>query len=191
MEPILVLASNSPRRKEIMEMLPWDFIVEAVETDESMDETLNIEHNLKTLAYRKALPIALKYPDAVVIGGDTVVLADGDILGKPKDEEDAKEMLRLISHHPHDVYTGVCILCRNRSIDIRFIEKTAVHMSPMDEDEIESYVKSGEPFGKAGSYAIQGKGGVHVKKIDGDYYNVVGLPLNHLYKELKTIMDRA
>lgn len=188
MNPKLVLASNSPRRKEIMEMLPWGFIVDAVETDEKMDDLLSVEENLEALAYQKALPIAEKYPDAIVIGGDTIVLADGKILGKPKDEEDAKAMLELISTHVHYVYTGVCILCKERDIDIRFIEKTAVYMTPMNEDEIADYVASGEPFGKAGSYAIQGKGGVHVAKIDGDFYNVVGLPLNHLYKELKAII---
>lgn len=189
MQRRLILASNSPRRKEIMEMLPWDFEVEAMETDETMDADLSLEENLKHLAYQKAIAISKKYPDAIVVGGDTVVSVENKILGKPKDAEDAKEMLRLISRHPHYVYTGVCILCKAKETDIRFIGKTAVYMSKMSEDEIEQYVASGEPFGKAGSYAIQGKGGVHVERMDGDYYNVVGLPLNHLYKELKKVMD--
>lgn len=188
MQPKLILASNSPRRKEIMEMLPWDFVVEAMETDEKIDENETVEENLKNIAYQKAVGISQKYPEAIIVGGDTVVLAQGEILGKPENEEDAKNMLRSISSHTHHVYTGVCILCKDRGIDIRFIGKTTVYMTPMDESEIEEYVASGEPFGKAGSYAIQGKGGVHVKRIEGDYYNVVGLPLNQLYRELKNIM---
>lgn len=188
MQPKLILASNSPRRKEIMEMLPWDFFVEAMETDEKIDENESVEENLKNIAYQKAVCISRKYPEAIVVGGDTIVLVQGEILGKPKNEEDAKNMLRSISTRTHYVYTGVCILCKDRDIDIRFIGKTTVYMTPMSEKEIEEYVASGEPFGKAGSYAIQGKGGVHVEKIEGDYYNVVGLPLNRLYQELKMIM---
>ncbi len=189
MQPNIILASNSPRRKEIMEMLPWDFFVEVEEVDETMDSSLSLDENLMMLAYIKAEQIADRYPDKIVIGGDTIVHVDGQVLGKPTDEEDAANMLKLISSHLHVVCTGVCILCRENNIDIRFVEKTDVTMTPMSEAEIARYIRDGEPFGKAGSYAIQGKGGVYVEKIDGCYYNVVGLPLNRLYKELKKIIE--
>ena len=184
----IYLASKSPRRSEIMEMLPWEYQVEAIDTDETMDQSKSLVENLHILAYTKALPIAEKYPDSVVIGADTIVSVKDEVLGKPKDIEDAKRMLRLISSNVHSVYTGVSIVCLSRGIDIRFAEKTEVYMTPMGEDEIEYYIKEGEPFGKAGAYAIQGKGGVYVERINGDFYNVMGLPLNRLYKELKQII---
>ena len=189
MEPKIVLASNSPRRREIMEMLPWDFFVEVEEVDETMDESLSLEENLLYLAYKKAERVADRYRDKFVVGGDTIVLVEGKVLGKPRDAEDAKAMLRLISSHTHSVWTGVCVLSGARNLDIRFVEKTDVMMTPMSEREIERYVRDGEPFGKAGSYAIQGKGGVYVEKIDGCYYNVVGLPLNRLYRELRAVIE--
>lgn len=183
----IILASKSPRRREIMEMLPWDFEIDAVDTDETMDPSKSLEENLHSLSYNKALPIAKKFPDSLVIGSDTIVYAAGEILGKPQDAEDARRMLRLISSHPHYVYTGVCLLNLAKKIDIRFTECTEVAMTPMTDAEIEYYIKEGEPFGKAGAYAIQGKGGVYVEKINGDFYNVMGLPLNRLYKELKKL----
>lgn len=185
----IILASNSPRRKEIMEMLPWSFSVDAVETDETMDKNIPLEENLKNLAYQKAEKISDKYPDKIVIGADTIVFAGGKILGKPTDEKDAREMLRLISSEEHYVYTGVCILKKDSSVDIRFVEKTAITMTKMSESDIDEYISYGEYIGKAGSYAIQGKGGIYVEKIDGDFYNVVGLPLNRLYRNLKEIVD--
>ncbi len=184
----IILASKSPRRQELMEMLPWAFEIEALDVDEQMDENRSVDENLMVLAHRKAIEIAHKYPDAIVIGGDTIVLADGRILGKPENLDDAKAMLRTISKEPHHVYTGICILCENRKLDIRFVEKTEVVMTPLTEQEIESYIADGEPFGKAGAYAIQGAGGVFVEKINGDFFNVVGLPVNRLYRELKKIL---
>ena len=183
----IVLASKSPRRKEIMEMLPWAFEIDAVDTDEHMNGNQSLEENLHQLAYNKAKPIAEKYPEALVIGSDTIVYADDEILGKPKDAADAKRMLKIISTHAHYVYTGVCILNLEENICVQFSECTKVHMTPMNDAEIDYYVEEGEPFGKAGAYAIQGKGGVYVEKIEGDFYNVMGLPLNRLYKELRKL----
>lgn len=184
----IYLASKSPRREEIMSMLPWDFEIQALDTKEEMDPDKTIEENLHILAYQKALPIAELHPESLVIGADTIVAVKGEILGKPKDEEDARRMLRLISRNRHSVYTGVCILSKDGKVDVRFSERTDVLMSPMSEDEISHYISLGEPFGKAGAYAIQGKGGVYVERIEGDFYNVMGLPLNRLYKELKLII---
>lgn len=184
----IVLASKSPRRKEIMEMLPWNFEIDAIDTKESMDDAKSLIENLHMLAYNKAKPVADKHPDSIVIGSDTIVYANNEILGKPKDKADAKRMLKLISTNAHYVYTGVCILNIEENIDIRFSECTEVYMTPMTDEEIDYYIEEGEPFGKAGAYAIQGKGGVYVEKIIGDFYNVMGLPLNRIYKELKKLM---
>lgn len=186
----LILASKSPRRSEIMEMLPWEFTVDAADIEEQMDASCTLEDNLRELTYQKALPIAERYPDHIVVGADTIVLAEDEILGKPKDEADARRMLHLISHKPHEAYTGVCLLCLETGERIHFCECTRVVMTPMSEAEIDRYIAGGEPFGKAGAYAIQGTGGVFVERIEGDFYNVMGLPLNRLYQELKKWNDR-
>lgn len=182
----IILASKSPRRKELMALTPWDFIIDAADVDETMDENSDIEENLKELACRKAEPIAEKYPHDIVIGSDTIVYIDGQILGKPADEADAKRLLRLLSGRSHSVYTGVCIMDGNGR-RIKFCEKTSVVFKELTEEEIDWYVSSGEPMGKAGAYGIQGHAGLFVESIVGDYYNVVGLPLNRVYEELSRI----
>lgn len=189
MENKLILASTSPRRKEIMDMLYWDYVIETAEVEEIFDNDLSIEENLKNLAYKKAFPIAEKHRDSIVIGADTVVVAGDEVLGKPKDDEDAKRMLALLSSAPHFVYTGVCVLNLEKGIDTRFVEKTTIIMEKMSKEEIDWYVSTNECGGKAGAYAIQGKGGIFIKEIQGDYYNVVGLPINRLYNVLKDMID--
>lgn len=183
----IVLASKSPRRKEIMELTPWEFEVDAVDIDETMDKNLGLVENLMNLAQKKAQPIANKYPDSIVIGSDTIVCVDDEILGKPKDESEARSMLQMLSGREHSVFTGVSIQIINRDVKITLCEETKVYFKNLTESEISWYIKSGEPFGKAGSYGIQGKAGLFVEKIDGDYYNVVGLPLNKLYEELNKL----
>ena len=125
--------------------------------------------------------------DAWILGADTVVVYDQKILGKPKDAEDAKRMLCMLQDKKHQVYTGVCIWKKeNGTEDVRcFFEKTDVVFYPMTEEEIDQYVATGEPMDKAGSYGIQGVGGLYVREIHGDYNNVVGLPIARLYHELK------
>ena len=128
--------------------------------------------------------------DILVIGADTVVAYGGQILGKPADEADAKRMLSMLSGNVHSVYTGVTFVIigkDGRTGESSFVEKTDVHMFAMSEQEIDRYIASGEPMDKAGSYAIQGKCGIYIEKIDGDYYNVVGLPIARMYQSLKDI----
>ena len=186
----IILASKSPRRKEIMDMLMWDYSVVTKDTDESMDEQLSLDENLKNLAYKKAFSVAKEHKTSIVIGADTIVYAEGKILGKPHDEEDARKMLKIISSAPHYVCTGVCILNLDRGIDIRFVEKTSIVMSKMTSEEIDWYINTNEWEGKAGAYAIQGKGGIFIKEVCGDFYNVVGLPVNRVYRELKTVLSK-
>lgn len=128
--------------------------------------------------------------DILVIGADTVVAYDGKILGKPKDEEDAKRMLSMLAGNTHSVFTGVTLVLidkSGRAGELVFFEKTDVTMHPMTETEIERYVASGEPLDKAGAYGIQGKCAIYIEKIHGDYNNVVGLPITRIYQELKKI----
>lgn len=180
----IILASKSPRRKELMALTPWEFIVDALDVDETMDESLDLEENLKELAFKKAEPIAAKYPQNIVIGSDTIVYIDGQILGKPIDTEDAKRLLRLLSGKEHSVCTGVCIIDGNTGKTVKFCESTKVVFKELTEDEINWYAQTGEPMGKAGGYGIQGQGGLFVEGISGDYYNVVGLPINRVYEVL-------
>ena len=128
--------------------------------------------------------------DILVIGADTVVAYEGNILGKPKDEEDAKHMLSMLSGNTHSVFTGVTLVLMDktgRAGELVFFEKTDVTMHTMTESEIERYIATGEPMDKAGAYGIQGKCAIYIEKIDGDYNNVVGLPISRLYQELKKI----
>ena len=180
----IILASQSPRRKDIMAMTPWEFEVEASDVDETMDENLDLETNLKLLSEKKADPIAEKYPNNVVIGSDTIVYAENRVLGKPKDDEEAAEMLRLFSGKSHYVYTGVCILHKASNKKVAFCERTKVTFKTLTEDEIAWYISTKEHVGKAGAYAVQGPAGMLITGIEGDYFNVVGLPLNRVYEEL-------
>ena len=128
--------------------------------------------------------------EILVIGADTVVAYDGQILGKPKDEEDAGRMLSLLSGNTHSVYTGITLVFidkSGRTGEYCFFEKTDVTMYPMDEDEINRYIATGEPMDKAGSYGIQGRCAIYIKQIEGDYNNVVGLPVARLYQELRRV----
>lgn len=147
---------------------------------------------VEELAYQKAMDVAeqvLKNCDeeCLVIGADTIVTIDGKIMGKPKDAADAEEMLQILQGKVHQVFTGVTFVIGNKDKKkhIAFHEKTDVYFYPMSEEEVKGYVASGEPFGKAGSYGIQGKSAVYIEKINGDYNNVVGLPLAKVYQEAK------
>ena len=169
---VLILASNSPRRKELLSMLGYEFVVRPSNCDENTDITE--PHVLvKELAKRKAKAVSFNDTDTV-IGSDTVVAIGGKILGKPKDKNDAINMLRLLSGKTHTVYTGVCILQKNCEISETI--SCDVTFKTMTEKEIIDYVDSLEPMDKAGSYAIQGKGSAFVEKINGDYFAVVGFP---------------
>lgn len=183
----LILASGSPRRKQLLEMTGHLGRIMVSDADESIEET-RPEKMVEELSKRKALDVAEKVTDGIVLGADTVVATDGSILGKPADEEDAKRMLRMLSGRTHQVYTGVTLAeVKDGAVQWAdtFFEKTDVAVLPMSEEEIEEYVKTGEPLDKAGSYGIQGFFAKYIRKIDGDYFNVVGLPLAAVYEHLR------
>ena len=183
----IILASASPRRRELLAQMGMEFEVCPSQGEEKITEVLP-ERAVMELAQQKAAEIAVKTEgDAWILGADTVVVYDQKILGKPKDAEDAKRMLCMLQDKKHQVYTGVCIWKKeNGTEDVRcFFEKTDVVFYPMTEEEIDQYVATGEPMDKAGSYGIQGRCAIYIKEIKGDYNNVVGLPIARLYQEIK------
>lgn len=179
----LVLASSSPRRRELLSNLRLTFQISSSEVDESFDPKLSPPEVVMELAKRKAQAVFQKFPSAFVIGADTIVVADGRILGKPKSNAEAVSMLTKLSGRQHDVYTGVSIFAPN--VSICFYEKTEVLFWELSDEEINWYVQSGEPLDKAGAYGIQELGSLLVKKINGDYFTVVGLPVARTVRELK------
>lgn len=183
----IILASASPRRKDLLEQVGARFEIMPGEGDEVITKTLPDEA-VEELSRQKAEEIARRVSEpAIIIGADTVVAIDGKILGKPKDEEDAASILSSLQGRTHQVYTGVTIIMKDGKKEkyVTFSEATAVTMYPMSDMEIRNYIKTGEPMDKAGAYGIQGKSAIFVKGIQGDYNNVVGLPIARLYQELK------
>jgi septum formation protein len=179
----LILASSSPRRKELLENLHLTFEISSSNVDESFSPDLTPEEAVKELASRKASFVAEKEPKAFVIGSDTVVVHEGDILGKPSDREEALFMLKKLSGKTHSVFTGVSIISPER--EIQFYEKTDVVFWELSQEEMDAYISSGEPFDKAGGYGIQGFGSFLVREIKGDYFSVVGLPISRTVRELR------
>ncbi len=180
----LILASASPRRKELLAKtgLPFDII--PAKGEEKITKQIPAEVVME-LSFQKAKEVAdQQTEDCIVIGSDTIVAKGNTIMGKPKDEADARRMLESISDDCHQVYTGVTILCTGKE-PITFAEKTDVYLYPISDADITAYINSGDPMDKAGAYGIQGDFAVHVKGIAGDYYNVVGLPIGRVYQELK------
>ncbi|MGN1405524.1 MAG: Maf family protein [Erysipelotrichaceae bacterium] len=180
----LILASKSPRRRELMDLLKIPYEVIVSEADEVIDKNNDLRKEIEHLAYKKAETVFMNNRDAVVIGADTIVVINNEVLGKPMDEEDARRMLRMLSNNVHEVITGVCILSEGK-ID-NFSCVTKVYFNEMSEEEIDEYVSSSEPKDKAGSYAIQGLGAKYIRGIEGDYYTVMGLPISEVYKRLKS-----
>lgn len=183
MEHHLILASGSPRRKELLEKVSIPFTVVVSDVEEKVDPALSPSDIVMSLAEQKAAAVAERFRDSVVLGSDTVVVYGGEILGKPANEEDAKTTLGKLSGKTHQVLTGVAILHQEKKIV--FYEQTDVTFWPLTDEDIEEYVLSGEPMDKAGSYGIQGLGSLFVKEIRGDYFSVVGLPLSRTARELK------
>jgi len=180
-----ILASNSPRRKQLMEMLGIDFEVLISSVEETIDPELSEEDLVMDLAFQKAVDIFRTHKDDIVLGFDTMVYIGEEALGKPKNADDAKRMLRILSGEKHVVVTGCAIL--TKKISKSFYEAAEVTFYPMTESEIEEYVASKEPFDKAGAYAVQGLGSKFVKSIHGDFYTVMGLPVSRLYHELRNL----
>ena len=178
----IILASASPRRKELMELAGYDFEVICADIVEVVPEEAMPQEVVMSLALQKAQAVAAEHKEAVVIGSDTVVALDGKILGKPHSEQEACEMLRSLSGRTHKVFTGVAIVCGGKVKN--FFDETDVEFYSLGDDEIKKYVATGEPTDKAGAYGIQGKGSVLAKRINGDFFSVMGLPSAKLYREM-------
>ena len=177
----LVLASKSPRRSEILKNAGFDFVIRTADADETIPEGTNPEDAVVFLAARKAMAVE-RNEDEVVLGADTIVVLDDEILGKPKDRGDAFNMLRSLSGRVHSVFTGVCAISDKGSIT--FAEETKVEFYPLSDEEINDYINTSEPYDKAGAYGIQGIASKFIKGINGDYFNVVGLPISSVYEKI-------
>lgn len=179
----IILASKSPRRKQIMDELyiPYEIIVADIE--EKINLNNDLKEEIEKLSFLKALKVFDDNRDAVVIGADTIVVVNNKVLGKPKDALDAKNMLKMLQNSKHYVITAVTILSSEKSETFSNISE--VFFNEMSDKEIEDYIKTNEPMDKAGSYAIQGIGSKFINKINGDYYAIMGLPISEVYKRLK------
>ena len=173
----LILASGSPRRRELLDLMGLTYTVETPDVDESFSGRPS--ETVMEISRRKAAAVAARHSDSIIIAADTLVFADG-ALGKPHTPERAKEMLRSLAGNWHHVYTGITVINTSSGRVLRNVDKTRVHLVPMTEQEIDAYVATGEPLDKAGAYGIQGMGGMFVDRIDGSYSNVVGLPMSML-----------
>lgn len=184
----IILASTSPRRRELIALLNRPFEVVPSHADEDTPEDYTPEQIVEELALRKAKAVYDSYESsmegAIVVGSDTIVVIDGMVLGKPKDEEDAYRMLGMLQDRKHEVYSGVACISGDTGQIIVNHRKTTVKMKAQSHEEILAYIRTKEPFGKAGSYAIQGIGSVLIDSIEGCYFNVVGLPLSLLSEQL-------
>ena len=183
--PRIILASKSPRRKELLELLKLPFEIIVSDIDETIDYTNDLVKEIEKLSFRKADAVYQSNRDALIIGSDTIVKIDNKALGKPSSIEEAKEMLRELSDRTHEVVTGVTIINEGKAETFSSVSKVSFY--PLTEKEIEDYVMSNEPMDKAGSYAIQGIFGKYIDHYDGDYDNVVGLPYNKLKETLNEL----
>lgn len=181
----LILASASPRRKELLALFGIPFVIRAADIDETMNPAAPARQEVARVSRLKAQAIS-RGQDDVVIAADTIVVCDGNIMGKPHSSQQAVEMLTRLSGRDHQVMTGCTVLRGDRCET--FTEVTDLHFRELSQKEIQAYVQSGEPMDKAGAYAIQGGAAVFCEGLKGDYYNVVGLPLCRLYKTLQMLV---
>ena len=179
----IILASGSPRRKELLKLIAEDFKVIPADVEEKADLSLPMGKMAEALAKLKADAVFCEHRDTLVIGSDTIVFLDGTPLGKPKDEEEAFRTLKKLQGRSHVVATGAAIV--KEGYTDTFSTLTKVTFFPMTDEEIKAYIKTGEPMDKAGSYGINGHGALFIEKIDGDFYSVVGLPVSELKKHLE------
>lgn len=186
-EKKIILASGSPSRKMLLEKAGVDFEVLVSGVDEDTPESYTPAQTVECLAQRKGEAVFALRPDAIVISADSVIVIDGDILGKPKDDDDAKKTLRRLSGRKHHVYTGVCIMVGDKQ-EV-FHNATELQFYPLTDEEINEYVATGESRGRAGSYGIEGLGVTLVQSIVGDYSNIVGLPVAETLRRLRTMLQ--
>ena len=186
--PKLILASASPRREQLLKQIGLDFEVMPSNFDESRVCTSNPTESAQQAAIEKAKAVAKKLSEGIVIGADTIVVYAGEVMGKPKDQSDAVRMLKQLSGKKHEVITGVALVNARDNREYVWSEATLVWFKKLSDMEIKKYVESGQPMDKAGAYGIQGRAAAFVEKIDGCYFNVVGLPLASLVAKLKRFM---
>ena len=177
----LILASQSPRRRELLGLFRRPFVIRVADIDETMDDTLPPFDEVARVSRAKAQAIP-REEDDIVVAADTIVVCAGRTLGKPRSEEEAAEMLRLLSGRDHQVMTGMTVLRGEKAVSCT--EVTDIHFRELSDKEIESYIATGEPMDKAGSYGIQGGAALFAQRMVGDYYNVMGLPVCRLYEIL-------
>ena len=179
---MIILASKSPRRKQLLSMMGLEFTVQTADIDETMDPSQTPAHEVAAVSARKAEKIAAQHPQDVIVSADTIVVIDGKILGKPKDEQDAARMLRLLSGRTNTVYTGLTVHANGKANTQ--VVSTGVTFRDLSNAEIAAYIETKEPMDKAGAYGIQGGAALFCEKLEGDYYNVMGLPVCRLYETL-------
>ena len=184
----LILASASPRRKELLGLFGIPFTIRVADIDETMDENKSPFDEVGRVSRAKALAVP-RNGGEIVIAADTIVVCEGKVLGKPRDPEQAKAMLRLLSGRDHQVMTGCTVLTDDKCET--FTEVTDLHFRQLGENEIEKYVASGEPMDKAGAYGIQGGAALFCQRMTGDYYNVMGLPVCRLWETLKAMVPEV
>jgi septum formation protein len=180
----LILASGSPRRKELLTAAGWPFEAITAGIDESLKPNEDPATYVQRLALSKAEAVAAKLDHGLVLGADTTVVVDGQILGQPVDDADAKRMLQLLNNKWHEVLTGVAVVRVGGESRVNY-ETTRVRFAEMSEQELDWYVSTGEARGKAGAYGIQGAAGLFIEEIQGDYFNIVGLPMRLVYELVK------
>ncbi|HYH85996.1 MAG TPA: Maf family protein, partial [Pyrinomonadaceae bacterium] len=187
----LILASGSPRRAEILRAVGWPYEACPPDVDESLREGESPEDYVQRLAREKAEAVAATRLFGLVLGADTTVVVDGEILGKPVDEEDARRMLRLLSERWHEVLTGVALVRAETGGAVVGLERTRVRFAAMTDEEIAWHVETGDVLDKAGAYAVQGRAALFIRGIEGDYWNVVGLPVRLVYELARGFGDEA
>ena len=180
---MLILASESPRRRQLLSLITTNFSVIISEVDETTPPGMSAADTVMLLAGRKAETVLAGRPGDIIIGADTLVECDGEILGKPQDTKDAARMLRFLSGKKQIVYTGVCVIADGKRYN--WHEESTVLFHKLTEAEIQEYIATGEPMDKAGAYGIQEKGSLLVQRIEGDYFNIMGLPIAGLYRVLR------
>ena len=203
--PKLILASGSPRRAEILTAVGWEFTKDVADIDESEFLNEKPEDYVQRLAREKAEAVAQKYTQAIVLGADTTVVIDNQIIGKPVDLDDARRMIKMLAGNWHEVLTGVAIVWKeeekrrrgeeeiganSQNLNYKILvglQRTKVKFAEMSDEEIEFLVQFGEPLDKAGGYAVQAQAALFIEKIEGDYWNVVGLPISLVYELIKNV----
>lgn len=185
----LILASGSPRRSELLRQIGLTFSVHPADVDETLDPDWIPAEAVERLSARKAEAVAQRFPDQLILAADTVVSLEGDIMGKPLSPRSAFAMLSALSGRTHEVFTGLTLRQGDQVVTVS--ERTAVTFRPLTSEEISAYIATGEPMDKAGAYGIQGRGALFITGIEGDYFNVMGLPLCRLSQLLKTDFGRS